>query len=128
MSSAGIVTARDSWCYNYSEKDIASNIRKTIDFYNMQVDTKQHKGKSFEVLIDTTQITWSDSTRNMLEKGTKIQYNPSDICDSQYRPFTKQKLYFNKQLNHRTYQMKKIYPKSDVKNLIICVELLHGVR
>ena len=37
-----------------------------------------------------------------------------------YRPFCKQFLYFNSEWNERVYQMPKIYPTPQSKNLVIC--------
>ncbi len=35
---AGLQTNRDAWVYNYSADEVAANVRRTIGFYNRQVD------------------------------------------------------------------------------------------
>ncbi|WP_368732173.1 type ISP restriction/modification enzyme [Microcystis aeruginosa] len=37
VCSSGIVTSRDTWVYNFSYKNVSTNISRMINFYNEQV-------------------------------------------------------------------------------------------
>jgi len=50
-----------------------------------------------------------------------LSYNKNKIRFSDYRPFIKQYLYFDKILNQRRYQQPKIFSKPDTYNITICV-------
>ena len=43
------------------------------------------------------------------------------FVESIYRPFCKEILYYDKYLNHRRYQMPKLFPTGKEENLLICV-------
>jgi len=124
--SNGLVTSRDSWCYNSSKKELVSNIKRTINFYNEQVE-KIKKEKKFQVdikkIIDTNpkNISWSRSLINNASKLKKISFDENKIRLALYRPFLKQFVYFDEVLNEVQYQNRKIFPNDKVSNLTIVV-------
>ena len=126
--SNGIKSNRDSWVYSYSKLNLINNMKKTISFYNNEVERIQ-KIKDIEFDLnniinnDTTNISWSGDLKKTLSKFEKSIFNINDICIAIYRPFIKQNLYFNKFWNERQYQLKKI--RID-KNKIICINGLGG--
>jgi predicted helicase len=79
--------------------------------------------KQAEKLIDNDpkNIKWTDRIKNDLSKLKQHSFEPNSITISLYRPYCKQWSYFNKDFNERTYQMPKIFPNQNVKNLAICV-------
>ena len=70
--------------------------------------------------MDSTKISWSDGLFDKLKRGDNIIFNQKSIVESVYRPFSKQYLYFNRDLNERVYQQPKAYPTSEHKNVCIC--------
>ncbi len=129
--SYGVNTARDAWCYQYSRSLLAKNIQKTIDFYTAEVDRFAQACKDLpemerpelEKFIDTDpqKISWGVNLKQGILKGKSIQYNGEYIVQSSYRPYTKQWLYFNRQLNHSLYQIPSLFPQSTARNLLICI-------
>jgi predicted helicase len=123
--SLGVATGRDAWCYNYSSEKEKTNIQNMIAFYNAQslAYTQGANNKKVDDFINTdaTKISWNDNLKNDLSKGKIHSFNPRHITDSQYRPFCKQFLYFNKDMNARTYQQPKLFPSSEQDNISICV-------
>ena len=125
--SNGIVTNRDAWCYNFSTENLTKNVKSMIEFYNDQILELQKRIPAnindFERLIDTNpkNISWSRALKNYGKKGVILIFQEKSITNSIYRPFTKQKLYFNRNLNEMVYQMPHIFPKSKSKNMVICV-------
>lgn len=131
--SLGIASARDSWVYNFSEMSVENNMRKTICFYNQQREAyRQYNNKqlSFDDFIsyDTTKISWNDSLKGLCKKGTEIRYDISAMTIGLYRPYQKSKFYFNRAFIQRPYQMPKLFPTPQHKNLVICVSGLGGVK
>ncbi|MBR0226400.1 MAG: DEAD/DEAH box helicase [Thermoguttaceae bacterium] len=123
--SNGLQTHRDSWCYNSSVAKIQHNMRKSIDFYNKQVETTQEKN---DILYDSTQFVWTRATLNDFSKGKKYDYNDASIRDSSYRPFFKQKLFFYSPLNEMTYQIPKLFPTEIAENRVICLNGAGGTK
>jgi predicted helicase len=117
--SLGLTTNGDTWAYNFSKCDLNANIKRMIDFYNLQIEDFKNGN---EVSNDPTKISWSSSLRNFLECGLKISYRENACVHSMYRPYQKQWLYFDGHINHRVGQFPKAFPyESNLKNLVICV-------
>jgi predicted helicase len=126
--SRGVATSRDAWCYNFSKKALATNMRGMVDFYNAEV--KRYKaacdsGKAPEIdsfiNADSSQISWNRGLKNDLEKFKKHIYEVDSLVTGLYRPFTKSPVYFSKYMNDMVYQMPRIFPDTSVENRVICV-------
>ena len=110
--SCGVKTQRDTWCYNFCKEVLASSMRRTIDFYN------GHIGKV--PTYSSTHINWTRATLNNLERGKKTAFSEQSICTAMYRPFCKQNLYFDRFWNEMVYQIPRLFPTPQSKNLVIC--------
>lgn len=123
--SSGVKTNRDAWCYNFAKIQVAENIGRTISFYNSEVKRYQASNRSINVdafiNTDPTKISWDFAERQGVVKGRSIDFDEVKICESVYRPFSKQWLYYSKDFNNRTYQMPRIFPNSEIGNLVICI-------
>lgn len=125
--SRGIASSRDSWVYNSSLVELQQNITKTIDFYNQQVES--YKTAKQEMSLDdfladkrdSTKIVWTDTLIRDLQKGIKYEIDTSRYTVGMYRPFFKQAFYHDRILNHRVYQMPRLFPTPNHRNLVICV-------
>ena len=111
--SCGVKTQRDTWCYNYSKSALTDNMERTIQFYNSNLGQKP--------VLDSTKINWTYSTTAAHDRGDKKAFDAASITPAMYRPFCKQFLYFNSEWNERVYQMPKIFPTPQSKNLVICI-------
>lgn len=123
--SLGLATGRDSWCYNFNYDALKDNIQRTIQYYNSQSKDYANSNNKLSVddFIDTdkTKISWNRNLKEDLEKGKIHSFNESHIILSQYRPFCKQHLYFDKDMNAMLYQQPKLYPTTEHRNICICV-------
>lgn len=125
--SLGLGTNRDAWVYNSSLVELQANITKTIDFYNQQVES--YKTAKQEMSLDnfladkrdSTKIVWTDTLIRDLQKGIKYTIDTSRYTVGMYRPYFKQALYQDRILNHRVYQMPRLFPTPNHRNLVICV-------
>ncbi len=111
--SCGVKTQRDTWCYNFSRNVLADGMKRTIDFYN------EHIGCEPE--FSSTHISWTRATLNNHSKGRKSTFSSNNICNALYRPYCKQNIYFDRTWNEMVYQIPKLFPTPQTKNLVICV-------
>ena len=126
--SRGLETARDAWCWNFSKSRLEANIKKTIEFYNKEVERISASPSGYRpndlnslVEYDLSSVSWSSSFFQDLVRSKRKQYEEHCMRIGTYRPFTKQNLYFSNQLNHRVSQFPRIFPSSEVENRVICV-------
>ena len=132
--SRGLETARDAWCYNYSKNEVANNVERMAAFYLSELEryTKACQGHDHKPKIpdfvnhDSTKISWSTSLYSSLKSEQQIRFNAGHISPVLYRPFTKCWVYFDQYLNHRTYQLPKIYPDNSSMNRVIMVKQRWG--
>ena len=111
--SRGVATGRDVWCYNFSRSVLSENMMRTIDFYHSHFDKQP--------TYDLTRISWTDETKSLLQKRRRTPFDDRCIRNAMYRPFCKQQLYFNHDWNTRPYQMPRLFPTPQSKNLVICI-------
>ena len=126
--SSGIQTSRDSWAYNFSEKQVGLNIKNMIEFYNNELDRLKNTELNENIMDkyinrDKDKIKWSSSLKKTFIKKKYLEYNESKIRLSSYRPFERKFLYYDcdKDLNHRISDIPSIFPNNDTENLVICV-------
>ncbi len=140
LNSNGVVSGRDPWVYNFSPNALKQSVQKCIDTYNADLKRfNAHFREAFksrakgvksadlykqlndkEITTDKTKIAWTRALKNHLIKNKNLQESHKDrIRLSLYRPFNKQWLYFDKNLNEEQYQLPKIFPDKDAQNVVI---------
>lgn len=120
--SLGLGTNRDAWCYNYSDREVASNISRMISNYNDQLQCIQGAdGYAAPVTEAATEISWSRGLRADLRRGIQHAFDPSRITQAMYRPFCRQNVYFDRGLNEVVNQIPRLLPAPTLSNLIISV-------
>lgn len=128
----GLTTARDAWCYNSSAQRLRANIQRNVEFYNAQV-AEFRKTKPKGKLADRTkaakafatkderQFHWDAKNYNHLASGREYAVDDAGFTVGAYRPFFKQRLYFNHELNNSIRNFPQIYPNRETDNLGICL-------
>ncbi|GAA8857273.1 hypothetical protein HpRN190_11890 [Helicobacter pylori] len=140
INSLGVTTGRDPWVYNFSKDALIQNVQKCIDTYNADLKrfnarfreafksrTKGVKSADLykqlndqEITTDKTKIAWTRDLKQKFIKNKNLQESHKDrVRLAMYRPFNKQWLYFDKNLNERQYQLPKIFPDKDAQNVVI---------
>ncbi|WP_339812758.1 type ISP restriction/modification enzyme [uncultured Imperialibacter sp.] len=126
--SLGTASSRDAWVYNYSTNKLNSNISRTIEFYNQQriefaANKRRNDKATFNDFVsnDPVKISWNDSLRKSCENNVEIAIQSKEIRISLYRPFTKNKLYFERNFIQRPYQQPRLFPNKVLSNLVICI-------
>ena len=125
--SQGVKTNRDAWCYNHSETALRLNIQSMIRFYESERqrlqdhDTHGNELTSQEITNfvnnDSTKISWTKDLKNDLAKNKFLNIQEGHIDISEYRPFTKQHIFFSRRLNQSIYRIPQIFPHKDADNL-----------
>jgi predicted helicase len=135
LYSNGVKTNRDAWVYNFNVEKVISNMSLSIDLYNEGLNTFQEKSKGLsnpkaDDFIDFSQkmITWTREIKWDIEKGKTYSFDSKCLTKALYRPFVKQNLYFNSGWNNMQYQMPKLFPNSNVNNLLICLPAPGGSK
>ncbi len=131
--SRGCASARDAWVYNFSEEALTRNISSMIDFYNGNVDElmiaqkKEPETAPDDIIkLDPTKISWTRGLRHDFEKLRKHPYRPECLRIATYRPFVKMHYYFDRNFNDMIYQIPRLFPTPQTKNLVICIQAPGG--
>lgn len=126
--SLGMCTNRDSFCYNSSKYELENNISRSINFYNeeredYQLKLKENQSLKFKdvVTYHSTKLSWTDTVLRDAQNNIKYDYCRKNIINGLYRPFFKQYLYYKKELNHRQYQIPRLFPYLEAENKVICL-------
>ncbi|WQV85392.1 DEAD/DEAH box helicase [Helicobacter pylori] len=140
INSLGITTGRDPWVYNFSPNALMLSVQKCIDTYNADLKRfNAHFREAFkqrakgvksdklykqlndsEITTDKTKIAWTRALKQEFIKNKNLQESHKDSLRlSLYRPFNKQWLYFDKNLNEEQSQLPKIFPDKDAQNVVI---------
>lgn len=143
LNSNGVATNRDPWVYNFSPKILMQSVQTCIDTYNADLKrfnerfreafkqrTAKDKGikpadrykqlNDKEITTDKTKIAWTRSLKKGFIKNTNLPESSEERMRlAMYRPFNKQWLYFDKNLNEEQYQLPKIFPDKSARNVVI---------
>ncbi len=110
LFSLGVVTARDSWVYDFDKDHLARKINRLIDVYNkerVRVAKTATKRSALPELDNT--IKWTRALKNDLKANSKYAFDEGCIKPSLYRPFFRPYLYFNNSLNEMQYQLNAMF-------------------
>jgi predicted helicase len=122
--SAGIQTNRDAWCYNFSAATVEANMRRMIEFYNVQAAAGISDESHLD--LDPTRISWSRNIRRMAIAGRSQPYDPGALRScALYRPYSKQALYFDRVFNSVPGKNSAYFPTPSHENLGILVTAPH---
>ncbi len=126
--SLGVATGRDSWAYNFSKERLSYNMQNTVHFYNKQSeDFKKEKKNNTQLTVDEfidtnpEKISWNRNLKQDIDKFKIHSFNNENIVTGHYRPFCKQKMYFDKDFNAMLYQNKKLFPSPKLSNIVFSV-------
>ncbi|WRG67569.1 DEAD/DEAH box helicase [Helicobacter pylori] len=140
INSMGVVSGRDPWVYNFSPNALMHSVQKCIDTYNADLkrfnesfreafkqrvkgvksaDLYKHLNDK-EITTDKTKIAWTRSLKKGFIKNENLPESSEERMRlAMYRPFNKQWLYFDKNLNEEQCQLPKIFPNKDAQNVVI---------
>ncbi|MCQ9347779.1 DEAD/DEAH box helicase [Corynebacterium phoceense] len=134
--SAGLKTARDSWCYGSTRSSVAEQMKTLIETYETARErfglwaqnaglTRPREADVNDFLAehpefaDLSRISWDGNLKQQLARNTQLIYSYENIRPSKYRPFAGQFAYFQEQVNQRRYQLPKLFPTPHHDNMTI---------
>lgn len=119
--SAGLLTSRDAWCYNFSRDVVYGNMMRLIDTYNSELARWENEGKPGDVrnfvTKDETRIKWTHEIYEDLKHEKPASFDGSHIIKASYRPFCKEFLYEDRRFNNRVYLQPSIFPLGIERNV-----------
>ncbi|MGO3362640.1 MAG: DEAD/DEAH box helicase [Corynebacterium sp.] len=132
--SLGLATGRDAWCYSYSANALHEQVLSMVDQYAAAREffTPWCAQKSIQKpkLPDVDQFlqehpeltgpgatNWNSSLKQQLSRDTRLSEETDSYRTSLYRPFQRQKVYFDRQLNERVYQLASAFPTPRHENV-----------
>ncbi len=140
LNSMGVVSGRDPWVYNFSQKTLKQSVQNCIDTYNADLkrfnenfreafkrctqgvklaDRYKHLNDR-EITTDATKISWTDGLKNKLINNENLPASSMERMRlALYRPFNKQWLYWDKDWIHRQGKFSKIFPDKSTHNVVI---------
>lgn len=125
----GLKTKRDAWCFNSSRTGLEASIRKTIDYYNRQLDlwisarASEPTAAVEKFAVEAPeQISWSRELLADFERQRRLNVDDGQFVTAVYRPFFRQWLYFSKMLNNVVGPMQRQFPDAGVKNRTIAIK------
>lgn len=123
--SAGDITHRDSWCYSSSKHSLIENMQSCISFYNSERNAITDRSSLSKVMeqvnADETKLKWDQKLYEHALKDVEHSFNDDNVKVALYRPFFRQHLYYDATYNWSRYQLPKLFPSDNLKNLLICV-------
>ncbi|MCM0614430.1 DEAD/DEAH box helicase family protein [Paenarthrobacter sp. TYUT067] len=118
LHCGGLNTARDAWVYNASKVELQRNVVRMVDFYNSEVDRYTGTGGVEDFInTDPSKISWNRADKAQLVRGVHYSVANSGYRVGAYRPFNKQHVHFNRQLNDMVYRLNDMFPTQDAENL-----------
>ncbi|WP_033772558.1 DEAD/DEAH box helicase [Helicobacter pylori] len=143
LNSMGVASGRDPWVYNFSQNTLKQSVQTCIDTYHADLkrfnenfregfkqrtqgvveakDLYKHLNDR-EITTDATKISWTHSLKQGFIKNENLLASSMEcIRLALYRPFNKQWLYWDKNLNEEQYQYQwaKIFPDNNAYNVVI---------
>ncbi len=134
-ASTGLKTNRDAWVYNSSPAILEQNVQSMIRFHAAQADSfdqaVNRTGRKAAELAreaedfvdrDSTKFSWNRSDFQAVARGRRYDFDASRIREAEYRPFFRQYVYFDSQLNDMVYRLPSLFPTVDSTNAAIIVQ------
>jgi predicted helicase len=123
--SNGIQSNNDEFVFDFDIKRLTSRAKKMVEAYSDQQARWEKAGcpevEGF-VRVDPKVLKWIRRTKKSLARGLEVKFEPANIRQAIYRPYSKRFLYAERVFNEDVYQFPEIFPTSatEKENKIIC--------
>lgn len=118
-------TNRDDWVYDFDYQNLIDKVSRMIEVYNSEVDRWRRLGRPTNidnfVISDVSKIKWSSRLKETLQREAYAEFSEEKVRLALYRPFAKQKVFFDEILNHRRGLFPHMLPtpESESENQLI---------
>ena len=123
LFSSGVITARDEWIYSIQ----AANVEEKVKFFCTIYESEKNRYQKSKAKAQTNDfvdrsIKWTSELEHHLVRGTVVSFSIECVVDALHRPYVKRKLYYDRVVAHRIYQMPQIFPiRKRLENKLIAV-------
>jgi predicted helicase len=114
--SLGLASGRDAWVYNFSAEQLKTNVRRMIKNYNEEVAQKG-ASSGHKPTKDASKISWNRNLETEYSRSRSIDVSENGWRTSIYRPFTRQRSYFDRDMNAMLYQQPRFWPTAVAPNI-----------
>jgi predicted helicase len=124
--SNGLKSNNDPFVFGFDRDQLIARAQVMVNAYNTELSRwRTSRGITEDVegfiRIDERELKWIRKTKRHLKRETVAKFELQSIVSAQYRPFTKNYLFFDRMFSEDTYQMEKIW-KSGLPNRAIVVK------
>ena len=130
LYSLGIATNRDEWTFDLDRNVLAAKVRFFCDTYQNEMrrfETEQVDGNSISDWVNRS-IKWTTELESHLVKGDPLRFSGKNMTAALYRPFTVRHCYYAPIIDHRRYQLPRIFPSGSVEENKVIYFLGVGAR
>lgn len=114
--SGGLKSNRDDWVYGFSSGAVEGQVKVLIATYE-----GERSRRADPPTMEPTQIGWSPGLLQRFRKGQPLEFAANRVRTGLYRPFCKQRVYFDPALIERGGQLPKLFPTSVHPNLAFVI-------
>ena len=107
VHSLGLATGRDAWVSNSHYRKLVGNVGRMTDNYNSLLEG--HRDLA-QVSRDPMKISWNRNLEKLYSQHRSLAFESGVIRQQGYRPFTKQFVYFSRDMNAMVYRLKELFP------------------
>jgi predicted helicase len=125
--SPGVITARDSWVYDFHTDALAQKVMSHIEAYNSEVDRWKRAGEPDDVdnfvLYDDGHIKWSRDLKSDLRRKRYAQFSTAKVRRALYRPFTRLLYFLDSIMSQDIFMQARFFPtgESERENISLAV-------
>ena len=124
LATSGLKSNRDAWVYNFSKAVLTETVDRMVTFYNAEVERYESATAGggpkppVEGFINTdpTKFSWDRADRQRLPKGRTYTLRDGALRVSAHRPFARQAVWFDTELNNTVYQLPRLFPTAAHEN------------
>ncbi|GAB3160976.1 DEAD/DEAH box helicase [Micromonospora sonneratiae] len=114
--SLGLATGRDVWAYDFSRTQLSEKISRLANHFNSQVEAVECD-PDHQVDRNPMRVSWNRNLDQYLARRRRIALQPDvAVRHGQYRPFTRQFVYFDQDVNAMRYQLPRLFPTATTGN------------
>ncbi len=121
VTSNGIQSNRDDVVYDFQAKALRSRVIQFIQDYNAEIDryVRAEKPCDIDNFVSNERVKWSEALKLNLKRAKYASFENSKLRRALYRPFTIKNLFFDSVLNHRVFQIPRLFSIADSYNTVI---------
>ena len=111
LRTRGLATARDAWVYDHSRDKLEERVERMVTAYNRHADDRELPAN-----LDAKEFSWNRADKSAVTKGVHYRFDRNRIFSGAYRPFDRQFVCFDRQLNDMVYRLNEVFPTPRHRN------------